>query len=463
MNKLTKLLSVFVVAGAVSAGVAGLAGCGSTPEPHVHNATLHEATAATCTQDGNIAYYTCSTPGCENKYYSDEACTQEITDIVIPATGHTEVYEDKGDGTHGITCEKGDLSETVEAHVDEDHDGECDKCNAAVAGTYVPEVAATCTLEGVRAHYILGDGSDGKFYSDVNCENEVTAEDLVIAKIAHTYSTYTPDSEYAKHTSVCDECGEDLEEDCVDEDGDGKCDKCGGDVSYLANAFAPGAYVNRDYGIEVVIGENGYVSYVEGQGSSAKESTLTKVNAYTATFSYEFREETYDKTLILTKKGLIIDEYLLELMPEEIVTSSSDFAGVFKGEITYTLYGSTYKVTEFGMDGYGMIIFTQTEIVNGEETSTLTTLRDGTNSEVKYNNFSVDGLNFIATEVNDYGYVTKIELKAGSATATFTLDETAGVPEVPTTLGLDTDTYYTDSTGTYSIVVTSSGYQLNAY
>lgn len=127
MNKLTKLLSVFVIAGAVSAGVATLAGCG-----HTHKGTLHEAVAATCTTDGSIAYYTCEGTDCAGKYFEDEACTKEITNIVIPATGHTEVHTDKGDGTHGITCEKGDLTETTEAHVDADNNGKCDKCDVKI-------------------------------------------------------------------------------------------------------------------------------------------------------------------------------------------------------------------------------------------------------------------------------------------------------------------------------------------
>lgn len=519
MNKFTKLLSVFVIAGAVSTGVAALAGCNSAPE-HTHSATKHEAVAATCTQTGTKEYYTCDGSDCEGKYFEDEACTTEVTlesltiaalghsatkveakdptctqdgneeyytcsgtecegkkytdatcttektDVVVEATGHTEKYTDKGDGTHGITCEKGDLTETTAPHADEDHDGKCDACEADVDGVYVAEVSATCTVEGTKAHYIKGDGSDGKLYSDVNCTTEVTAESLVIEKLPHTYIEYTTDKTYAKHSSSCDECGTKVTEDCVDEDKDGKCDVCGGDVSFLANAFAPAAYANIDNGIELVIAEDGTVSYVPGSGSSAKSGTLTKVNAYTATFSYEFRGETVNKTLIMTKAGLTIDDYVLEVMPEEIVSSIAEFCGVFKGDITYSIYGSTYHVTEFGMDGNGMIIFTQTEIVDGVESAALTTLKDGTYSEVKYNNFMVEGISFIATEVDNEGYVTKINLKVGDTEAIFTVDDAAGIPEVPAELPLDLDTYYVDATGDYTITVLNSGttqYIYNGY
>jgi NAD-dependent SIR2 family protein deacetylase len=36
---------------------------------------MHPAVAATCTQQGSSAYYSC--PSC-GKYFSDESCTQEI-------------------------------------------------------------------------------------------------------------------------------------------------------------------------------------------------------------------------------------------------------------------------------------------------------------------------------------------------------------------------------------------------
>ena len=53
-----------------------------------HIMTKTEAKAATCTEDGNCAYWTCTVCG---KYFSDEAGTAEIEkdSWVIPATGHT--------------------------------------------------------------------------------------------------------------------------------------------------------------------------------------------------------------------------------------------------------------------------------------------------------------------------------------------------------------------------------------
>ncbi|PWL96877.1 MAG: hypothetical protein DBY04_06755, partial [Clostridiales bacterium] len=55
---------------------------------HEHAFTRTDAKAATCTEDGNIEYYTCSVCG---KIYEDAAGTIEISlaDTVLPATGHS--------------------------------------------------------------------------------------------------------------------------------------------------------------------------------------------------------------------------------------------------------------------------------------------------------------------------------------------------------------------------------------
>lgn len=53
---------------------------------HKHNLTKTAAKAATCTEAGNVEYYTCS--GCK-KTFSDAAGTKEITNVTIPAKGHS--------------------------------------------------------------------------------------------------------------------------------------------------------------------------------------------------------------------------------------------------------------------------------------------------------------------------------------------------------------------------------------
>ena len=69
---------------------------------HKHAGTAVPGSAATCTENGAVAYWTCTC----GKYFSDSACTKEIAlaDTVIPATGHTNGYVDNGDGTHDLVC-----------------------------------------------------------------------------------------------------------------------------------------------------------------------------------------------------------------------------------------------------------------------------------------------------------------------------------------------------------------------
>lgn len=128
MNKITKLLSVFVIAGTVSAGVAAFAGCHthtydekwSTSETqHWHAATCeHEdekkdlGNHVDANDDGK-----CDTCGYQMEVveehqhtYSDEWSTSE--------TQHW----------HAATCEHTDQKKDLANHVDANDDGKCDTC-----------------------------------------------------------------------------------------------------------------------------------------------------------------------------------------------------------------------------------------------------------------------------------------------------------------------------------------------
>ena len=78
---------------------------------HTHAMVKTEAKAATCEEDGNIEYYTCSKCG---KKYNDEAGTRELTDeeIIIEAAGHSYSTEWKFDAdSHWHECICGERSE----------------------------------------------------------------------------------------------------------------------------------------------------------------------------------------------------------------------------------------------------------------------------------------------------------------------------------------------------------------
>ena len=54
--------------------------------------THHEAIPATCTQTGYVEYWTCDSPECEGKYFSDEECTKTLDTIVTPIDPYAHKY-----------------------------------------------------------------------------------------------------------------------------------------------------------------------------------------------------------------------------------------------------------------------------------------------------------------------------------------------------------------------------------
>ena len=91
-------------------------------QPHTHNLTLTPAKTATCTEDGNTAYYICTE--CD-KWFSDENGTQEIADkdsVVLPKTGHSYDNSEWGyretDG-HARKCRSCDAHDTVQLHTED--------------------------------------------------------------------------------------------------------------------------------------------------------------------------------------------------------------------------------------------------------------------------------------------------------------------------------------------------------
>ena len=86
-----------------------------------HSMTYHEAVGATCTDDGNVAYYACSVCG---KNFSDEAGTAELANIIINSQGHSLVF---GAG-YEASCSAGGVADHYHCYV-------CSKNFADEAGT----------------------------------------------------------------------------------------------------------------------------------------------------------------------------------------------------------------------------------------------------------------------------------------------------------------------------------------
>ena len=140
------------------------------------------AVPATCTDDGNIEYWYCSE--CLKKY-SDANATNEITDVVDPATGHTEVKLPAVEATCTATGLTGGKK--------------CSVCGETlVAQNETPKLAHTeATREENRKEASCG--ATGSYtlvtYCSV-CKNDIKSEDKIIpATGAHSLGDWITDKE----------------------------------------------------------------------------------------------------------------------------------------------------------------------------------------------------------------------------------------------------------------------------
>ena len=170
-----------------------------------HTMTKTDAKEPTCTAEGNNAYYTCSVCG---KVFKDEAGTQ-------PTTVEAETLEKKAhtpvvDAAVAATCEKTGLTEG----------SHCSVCNEVlVAQKIVDKIPhtltktdakdATCTEDGNNEYYSCS--VCGKVFKDADGKTETTVEAEKIAAKGHTMTktdakdaTCTENGNTAYwHCSVC--------------------------------------------------------------------------------------------------------------------------------------------------------------------------------------------------------------------------------------------------------------------
>ena len=157
---------------------------------HVHSLEKTDAKAATCTEAGNIEYWTCSK--CK-KLYKDSAGTQEITaaDTVVAAKGHSlEKTEAKAatcteaGNTEYWTCSEckklfGDDQGTTEITAE-------DTVVAAKGHSLEKTEAkdATCTETGNTEYWTCSECK--KLFSDAEGTTEITEADTVVAAKGHS-------------------------------------------------------------------------------------------------------------------------------------------------------------------------------------------------------------------------------------------------------------------------------------
>lgn len=146
---------------------------------HVHNMVKTDAVEATCTEAGNIEYYTCD--GC-GKYFADAAGEKEIEadSWVTEALGHSYKTawnwvkignSDNYTVTATITCVRGDMSETKKAEISSEEVNDKTVYTATVefeGETYTSvktvENAFTLTVENGK---VVGAAKDNYTYGEL--------------------------------------------------------------------------------------------------------------------------------------------------------------------------------------------------------------------------------------------------------------------------------------------------------
>lgn len=181
--------------------------------PHTHLLNKTDRVEPTCTVPGNIEYWTCSK--C-HKMYSDVAGNTEVSDVSIPATGHTasatwttdasdhwKVCSDCGTivtdkVAHTFTWKLDTPATTTENGTKHE---ECSCGYKRNEGTVIPSlshehsgieyhaaVAENCTEDGTIEYWTCGhDDCAGKYYADEACQLELTSIAVPADPSKHVY------------------------------------------------------------------------------------------------------------------------------------------------------------------------------------------------------------------------------------------------------------------------------------
>ena len=183
--------------------------------PAGHKLTKTEAKEATCTEAGNIEYYTCSACG---KTFSDAEGKTEVTEVGIPAAGHKMTKTEAVDAT---CTEAGNIeyytcSACGKTFSDAEGKTEVTEVGIPAAGhklTKTEAKEATCAEAGNIEYYTCS--ACGKMFSDAEGKTEVT--EVTIPVKAHT-EPYTAEVTQAPTASAagsaelkCPVCGKTMQ------------------------------------------------------------------------------------------------------------------------------------------------------------------------------------------------------------------------------------------------------------
>ena len=202
-------------------------------DEHVHTLTKTEAKEATCTKDGNIAYWYCE--GCR-KYFSDEEGSVKITqeETVVKALGHEFAAEWSKDETgHWHQCIRCDEIDEVQAHTPdreaptETEPQVCTVCGYVIASetghiTHTPGDEWSCDE---NQHWHKCTGCEEKLEVEDHSGGTATCTEQAVCEVcgqpygalkAHSYTEWKFDD--TQHWKVCADCAAEEPESRTDHD-----------------------------------------------------------------------------------------------------------------------------------------------------------------------------------------------------------------------------------------------------
>ena len=154
------------------------------PMIHVHELQKTEAKEATCTEEGNIEYWTCTV--C-NKTFSDSEGETEVDDVTIAIDSNAHDWNEWTTTSEPTCTEEGSKERTCK--LDSSH-----KETEAIAKlphtlTKIEAVDATCEEDGNIAYYTCSECN--KYFEDETGSVEITLEDTVIDALGHDWDEGT--------------------------------------------------------------------------------------------------------------------------------------------------------------------------------------------------------------------------------------------------------------------------------
>ena len=219
MKKIWLTVCAVLAAGSMTAAFAA---CNTTDgeDEHEHNLSLVAAVDATCTEDGHKAYYECD--GCD-KIFADAEGEDEITldSTVVEALGHDveQVAAVEATCTTDGNIAYYECKVCHELFEDEEATKPIDEADTVIAAKHdlvnVPAKEATCTAEGNIAYYECKVCHE--LFKDADAAEGIEKEDTVVAKKAHTPETIPGKAATCTETgltdgSKCSVCGTILKE-----------------------------------------------------------------------------------------------------------------------------------------------------------------------------------------------------------------------------------------------------------